>query len=216
MGSEMMEVLQDRLKPEKFHVQLGALDSIPKHLIARMVESAYAIAPCSVSVLEGDDGLLVRELLAHRIDLILTNHPPVADGKKIFVKSLGKLKVVVCGASKFKSVKKEFPRSLDGMPFVMPTRHSKLRQDLDHYFETHHIRVDISAETQDTSLQNMLGSKGLGLLPVSAIGAQSLLKGGGLIELGVLEGITEEIFLVSASRKIENPVSSKLLKTFSI
>lgn len=217
MGSEMVEVLHDRLKSEKTHVQLGALDSIPKHLISCLVEAAYKIAPCSVSVLEGDDGLLVRELLAHRIDLILTNHPPaISDGKKLFVRSLGKIPVSVFGASKFRQVKKGFPKSLDQMPFVMPTRHSKLRHDLDHYFSSQKIRIDLVAETQDTSLQELLGSRGVGLLPTSALAAQGLVKRGELVELGVLEGVSEEIFLVSASRRIENPVSSSLLKSFSL
>lgn len=216
MGSEMMEVLHDRLRPERTHVQVGALDSIPKQLISRLVEAAYAIGPCSVSVLEGDDGLLARELLAHRIDLILTNHRPVAEGRKLFVRSLGKLPVVICGTKKFSAIKKGFPQSLDQMPFVMPTVHSKLRHELDHFFSIQKIKPEIVAETQDTSLSEILGRKSLGLLPISSLAAQGLNKGTDLIQLGTIEGITEELFLVAANRRIENPISAQLLKKFSL
>jgi LysR family transcriptional activator of nhaA len=217
MGSEMVEVLHDRLIPTRTHVQLGALDSIPKHLIARLIEAAYRAGNCTVSVLEGGDSELVRELLAHRIDLILTNHPPsVADDRKLFMRSLAKLPVVLCASPKFRDLKKNFPKSLDQVPFVMPTRHSKLRQDIDHYLNTHGIQPDIVAEIQDTSLQKILGAHGIGVLPINELGAASLIKKGDLVKVGTLEGIHEELFLVSASRKIENPISSRLLKNFTL
>lgn len=217
MGSEMMEVLHDRLRPERVHVQLGALDSISKHLIAKMVEAAYRISPCTVSVLEGDDDFLLRELLAHRIDLMLTNRVPVTmEGGKLFVKGLGRVPVIVCGSAKFKNAKKGFPESLEGLPFVMPTRHSRLRADIDHYFETQKVRPNIVAETQDMSLQKILGGRGVGLLPVSTMAVRGLIKRGELIELGTLEGVNEEIFLVSAERRIENPVANELLKSFAL
>lgn len=217
MGGEMIEVLHDRLRPERTHVQLGALDSIPKHLISRLVEHAYLRAPCSVSVLEGDGDMLTRELLAHRIDLMLTDYAPgISAGKKLHARSLGKLPVVVCASPKFKSARKGFPRSLERLPFVMPTSHSKLRLDLDHYFESLQIRVDVVAETQDTSLQKILGTRGVGLLPISALAVKGLLKKGELVELGRLQGVASEVFLVSAGRRIENPVSSRLFKEFSL
>lgn len=216
-GSEMVEALHDRLRPERPHVQLGAIDGISKNLIARAVEAAYRIGPCSVSVLEGNDGELVRELLAHRIDLILTNHPPsVADGRKLFVRSLARLPVLVVGAPRFKALRRGFPRSLAGQPFVMPTSHSKLRHDVGHFLDTQGIRADVVAETQDTSLQKILGTRGIGLLPLSAPAAHGLVKKGELIEIGALEGVTEEIFLVAANRKIENPIASQLLRRFAL
>ncbi|NDD91197.1 LysR family transcriptional regulator [bacterium] len=218
MGSEMLEVLHDRLRPEKVHVQLGALDSISKHLIAQLVDAAHRVTPCSVSLLEGDSETLARELLAHRIDLILTNHPPNTGPaeKRLFVRSLGKTPVIVCGAEKFKHVRKGFPKSLDGVPMVMPTRHSKLRQDLEHYFSSLGIKAEVVAETQDTSLQKILGTNGVGILPISQPAVQELVRRGDLVMLGTLAGVSEELFLVSSSRRIENPISSRLLKTFSI
>ena len=217
MGPDMVEVLQDRITPSRTHVQLGALDSISKQHIARMIQAAYRIGPCSVSVLEGDGDSLVRELLAHRIDLILTNRPPaVSDGRKVVVRSLARLPVVVCGAERYKDLRKDFPRSLDKAPFVMPTPHSKLRHDVEHFLSTNRIQPDVVAETQDTSLQKILGTQGVGVLPVAESAATALLKRGDLMRLGVLEGVHEEIFLVAASRKIENPVSSRLFRTFEL
>jgi LysR family transcriptional activator of nhaA len=217
MGHEMIEVLNDRLVPTRTHVQLGAIDSISKHLILRLVKAAYALGPCSVSILEGKDDELLRELLTHKIDLIFTNHLPLAsDEKRIYSRLIAKLPVVICAAPQYKALKKGFPHSMSQKPFVLPTKHSRLRHEVDHYFNVHQIQPDIVGETQDTSLQKIMGTQGIGLIPISDLAVQSLIKKGELINLGYLEGVFDELYLVSCSRKIENPISSQLLKNFQL
>ncbi|MFN8945712.1 MAG: LysR family transcriptional regulator, partial [Pseudobdellovibrionaceae bacterium] len=41
MGSEMYEVLHDRLKPLKPSLHLGALDSVPKQIVLQLVKHAF-------------------------------------------------------------------------------------------------------------------------------------------------------------------------------
>lgn len=217
LGTEMVEALNDRLTPNRIHIQLGALDSIPKHLIFELCRRAYETSPCSISIIEGKDDELLRELLNHNIDLMLTNHvPKISDTRKIFSRKVAQIPVLMCGSIKFKKLKKGFPHSLDGQPFVLPTSHSKLRHDLEHFFKIKGIHPDIVAETQDTSLQKIIGSKGVGIIPIAEIAARGLLERGILTNLGSTEGVFEEIYLVSSVRKIENPVSSHLFKHFKI
>jgi LysR family transcriptional activator of nhaA len=213
LGSEMIEVLEERMPNNRVHVQIGALDSVPKSIILKTILQAYKLGNCHVSVLEGDGGQLLRELSSHKIDLLLANYPPQADTKSIHAKAISKLKVVVCGAPKFKDLRKNFPHSLEGQPFIFPTVHSQLRRELEHYFKLKEIRVDQTAETQDTSLQLLLGQEGVGLIPIAEVAAQDLIKEKKLVVLGTLEGIFEEIWLASASRKIENPIAAKLMKS---
>ncbi|MNK96673.1 hypothetical protein D3C87_1169660 [compost metagenome] len=98
----------------------------------------------------------------------------------------------------------------------MPTAHSKLRRDIDHFFEVNKIRVDVVAETQDTSLQNLLGCEGVGLIPVAKKAVAELIRDKKIMILGALPGVKEEIWLTSASRRIENPIAASLMKNFKI
>lgn len=216
LGSEMVEVLQDRLQNNRVHVQIGALDSVPKPVIMDVVMQAHKHGNCTVSVLEGAGGDLLRELSAHQLDLLLSNYPPNVDFQSVYARSVAKLEVVVCAAPEFKHLKKNFPHSLDGQPFIFPTIHSKLRRDLDHYFKVNQIRVDRIAETQDTSLQKLLGQKGVGLIPITQLATEDLVQEKKLIVLGKLPGIYEEIWLMSANRKIGNPIAASLMKEFSL
>lgn len=211
MGDEMMEVLKDRTPGNQQHLQIGALDSVPKGIILSLTMKAYKIAPCVVSILEGKGDELFRELRAHRIDLIVSNYAPqVVEGEKFFARSVAKLPVFVYGSEKFKSLRRGFPQSLNGVPFVLPTVHSKLRHDLNHYFKLHGIQISSVAETQDTSLQKLIAQHGVGIAPFSEVEG----KEQGLIKLGKLENVFEEIWLISAQRKMENPVASELMKKF--
>lgn len=211
MGEEMMEVLKDRTPENQPHLQIGALDSVPKSILLSLIMKAYKIAPCTVSILEGKGDELIRELRAHRIDLIVSNYPSqAAEGEQVFSRSVGKLPVFVYGVEKFKHLKKNFPKSLNSIPFVLPTAHSKLRHDLNHYFKLNNIHISSVAETQDTSLQKLIAQHGIGLAPFSEVEA----KEQSLIKIGQLKDVYEEIWLISAQRKLENPIASKIMNTF--
>lgn len=217
LGSEMQEVLQDRAAPTRTHLAVGALDGVPKHVILALTKSAYKLGNCVVSILEGRGDELLRELSLHKLDLVLSNYlPSVSELERIKSRKVTTVPVVVCGAPSYSGLKKNFPRSLQQAPFVLPTRHSRLRHDLDHYFRTSGISVDAVAETQDSSFQKLLAVDGLGLIAVPEIAVAEELKEKNLIRLGRLPAVSEEIYLIAAARKIENPIASSLFTGFHL
>jgi LysR family transcriptional activator of nhaA len=217
LGDEMLEVLHDRLAPMRTHVQIAALYSVPKQLTLAVSMAAHSLGDCTVTILEGKGDELIRELALHRIDLFIANYlPSTHEARGLYSKSVAKVPVSFCGAPKFRSLRAGFPESLSKAPMILPTVHSKLRHDMDHYLKTAGITMDVVAETQDTSLQRLMGVAGIGLIPIPIFAVEDLIQAGSLISLGQLPGIFEEFYLVAASRKIENPISSQLMKTFHL
>ena len=217
LGSEMYEVLHDRFKPLKPSLHLGALDSVPKHIVTQLTKQALKISPCQITLSEGRFDELHRELTAHRMDLIVTNFIPSGiNAKGLYPKLIGKKNVAFYAAPKFKHLKKDFPKSVSGAPLILPTYDSKLRQDLDHWAKLNQIDMNIVVETQDISVQKLLASKEIGLIPAVSNSLKELLISGELIEIGQLKGVHEELFLVSAQRKIENPIVAKLKDSFAV
>jgi len=216
-GDELIQVLDDRSFTGRTDVKFGALDSVPKRLLLNLMEAALKEGNCSVSLLEGRGDELFREMLAHQIDLIISNFPPItSDWGKVYARSIAKLPVAVFGAPKYAHLKKGFPRSLEGQPFVLPTSHSKLRHDLDHYFAVNKMRVVPVAETQDTSVQKLLGIEGYGLIPLPEFTTRDLIGAKKLLKLGTLPDVKEEFWLISAERKIENPIAARIMKSFHL
>jgi LysR family transcriptional activator of nhaA len=215
MGSEMVEVIHDRLKPLKPSLHLGALDSVPKQIILELVKKALKVSPCQITLSEGRSDELLRELVSHRMDLMVTSFLPAGiAGKGLYPKCLTKKPVAFYGAPKFKKLSKGFPQSISGEPMILPTYDSRIRQDLDHWAKLNSIELNIIIESQDISVKKLMAVNELGLIPTATHSVTSQLERGELVEIGQIKGVYEELFLVSAERKIENRIAAKLMDKF--
>ncbi|OFZ30169.1 MAG: LysR family transcriptional regulator [Bdellovibrionales bacterium RIFCSPHIGHO2_01_FULL_40_29] len=215
LGTEMSETLQNKFKPAKPDLRIAALDSIPKQIVLKLVHAALKISPCQITLLEGKSDELIRDLRHHRIDLLITNFiPSSTETKGIFYRSIMTNSISFYGAPQFKHLKKKFPESLTGQPVLLPTYDSKLRFDLDHWRTRHAIDFEILSETQDIAVKELMAISGLGLLPAAAHSLSRQLQSKELIEIGKLDHIREEIFLVTADRKIENKITKELMRSF--
>jgi LysR family transcriptional activator of nhaA len=217
MGSEMYEVLHDRMKPLRPSLHLGALDSVPKQIVLQLVKHAFRISPCQITLSEGKSDELLRELVAHKMDLMVTNFlPSGADARGLYPKSITKKNVAFYGAPKFKALRKGFPHSISGVPMIFPTYDSRLRQDLDHWAKLNKIELNIITESLDISVKKLMAVSELGLIPTATHTVTGQILRGELVEIGQLQGVYEELFLVTAQRKIENLIASKLRDSFIV
>ncbi len=215
LGSEMYEVLHDRIKPLKPSLHIGSLDSIPKQIVLQLVKQALKISPCQITISEGNSDRLVRELSAHKMDLIISNFLPTGiDAKGLFPKSISKQNVAFYGGEKFKHLKKGFPKSISNQPMILPTYDSKLRFDLDHWAKLNDIELNIIAESQDIATKKLMAINQLGIIPTANHTVSRQLISEELSEIGQLQGVNEELFLISANRKIENQIAAKLMSDF--
>lgn len=217
MGSEMYEVLHDRLKPLRPSLHIGSLDSVPKQIVLQLVKQAYKISPCQITMSEGSSDYLLRELSTHRMDLMVTNFLPTGtDSKGLFPKAITKKNVAFYADPKFKTLRKGFPKSLSGQPMILPTYDSKLRYDIDHWAKVHDIELNVIAEGQDIATKKLMAIDGLGILPSATHTVTRQVLSGELMEIGQLQGVHEELFLITVQRKIANPIAAQLMKTFTV
>lgn len=217
MGGEMYEALHDRFKPSRISVQLGALDSIAKQVMLQLTEAALKVAPCSISLVEGRFEELMQNLSNHKIDLCISNFLPKEKATKgLFHKVVSRRPVGIYGSPKFKKLRKGFPDSLSGMPFVIPNYDSQMRYDLDHWLKINELSVDVVAETQDTALKKLMATNSIAMIPAASHTVQNQIESGELVLIGQLTDVSEELYLISAHRKISNPIAAELMKTFVI
>lgn len=217
LGNEMIEVLNDQLHSPRLHVQVGALDSISKRVILKLAKMAYKIGPCDISLKEGRTEDLIRQLQAHRLDLFVTDFIPTGEETRSLThRQVVKRPASIYGAPSFKSLKRNFPRSLSRQPFILPTFDSRLRHNVEQWFKLKGIIADIIAETQDISMRTLMALEGMGLIPTASFNIEQHVKTGALIEIGQIQGVSEDLFLVTSQRKFENPIASRLAKEFSI
>jgi LysR family transcriptional activator of nhaA len=211
----MMETIQNRPSTKRAKLHIGALESVPKIVIKRLMQKAYDLGDVQISVIEGEGSELIKELIEHRLDLVVSNaSAPSLTEERLYTRSLMKMPLIVAGAPRFADLRMDFPQSLTGQPFVFPTAHSRVRHDIEHFMEDEHLQVDVVSESMDTSLMKTLAVDGHGMVIASDPAIRELIDSGALVRIGELNNFFEEIWLIAAQRKIQSPVAQQLMKDF--
>jgi len=191
------------------------MDGLPKSFAQRAVRLLKGEYPDSpLSLFQGNFENLKADLLNHELDVVLSNFAPLDQSDLFFVKSLGKEPVSLFATEKFSYLKSGFPESLKEAPMVLPNRHSKLRPAVEYWFNSQGIQYQLAAEVQDSSLKKQLAQDNIGLVPLPRFSAQGLVDEGKLMEVGEMEGVFEEYFVIIPRRHMKVPVTEFFLGNF--
>jgi LysR family transcriptional regulator, transcriptional activator of nhaA len=214
LEDEMLVNLQHADDMGKKELVLGAQESVPKTIIADVITKIKKIRPIRLKVFEGTGEELFASLTQGRIDFFVGNFKPLNQGKEMFYLQLAKEEVSVWASQNFKSLKKGFPRSMDGKPFILPGLQNPMRHDFEKVMMQKGIGFEVSIEAQDTALQKELASRGEGLLLMGEDSVQAWVKSGRLVKLGDFPEIHEQYWLGMVKRRIDNDYIKSILDEF--
>lgn len=212
LGSELKDLIRDRALSDTVKCQVGVLDTIPKAIAARIVQPGLADPTAQVSVREGTFPALLSDLREHRIDLLITNiQAQSSESFKVFHHAGPALEIAIVGHPQFAQLAADFPRGLHNAPFVLPLPGDPTRTQADQFFALNHLHPRLRAETQDMELLRtlVLGGVGLSVLAREAVGAE--LASGQLVPLSPNVLFREQIWILTAHRKIQNPIAKVIL-----
>jgi LysR family transcriptional activator of nhaA len=217
LSDEMLAAAQGLKRNKSLQLKIGALDWLPKREVSEIVSDVLSHFECFVSVYEDTANQLIKDLVDHKFDLIITNAPaPHSEVRPFRTHRIAVLPVVVYGAPKFHGLKKGFPRSLEGQPFILPTPHGRTRHLVEDYLRGLGIRVKLVGEAQDGELLRLAALSGKALVPLSPSTFERELEYKEIIPIGDLESVFEEVWLITLPRLLEHPVVSYLMKEFSM
>ena len=207
LGRELVDALQDR-PGGPLRLVVGVTDTVHKVVAYRLIEPALRL-PGGVRVeCPGDklDRLLAR-LAGHQLDLILSDAPlPPQSDVKAFNHPLGHSGVTLFAAAPLAArLRRGFPRSLDGAPFLLPTAGAPLRRELTRWFDRHELRPDITAEFDDTALLKVFGQAGVGVFAGPAVLEDEVARQYKVEPIGRADGLAERFYAISGERRIKHP-----------
>lgn len=204
----MVEALKSSDSENTLRLRVGITDGIPKLLAYRLLSSVFKM-PVDVRLIcdEGEFETLLADLALHRLDVVLTDRSaPVGGNIKVFSNRLGDFATGIFGsAEQVDRYKAGFPKSLDGAPMLLPTRHNALRSRIDRWLESEGVRPRVIAEFEDSALLNTFGREGLGLFPAPLALSEQIGTQLNAQVLGAMNGVSEQIFAISNERRIRHP-----------
>lgn len=216
LGEELRDSLSDFEDSLSTSVRIGIMDSIPKRLSRELVNIATRDHRAKTSITEESLSSLLSRLSEHSIDLVLANDKPPTEGKKsnFHAKLVGELKVVFVTSPERMELKRNFPRSLNDQPMVLPGDRSPLRIEILEHLKIKHIHPKVIAEVDDLELQKMLVMDGHGFTALPLMAVENELRNGELIRLSDTPICHENLWLITAHRLVHNPIAKSLLETF--
>jgi LysR family transcriptional activator of nhaA len=208
LGRELTDVLKGRPRGRPATLVVGISDMMPKIVAYRILEPALKLPePVHLVCHEDQPEKLLLNLAAHELDLVLTDAPAHSGVKvRVFSHLLGSSDIALFAAPAVAArYRKDFPKKLDGAPFLMPMQDSASRRTLDQWLDAHNIRPLIAGEFQDRALLNVFGQAGAGIFASPAVVEDELRKYYGVALVGRLKSATEDFYAISAERKIKHP-----------
>jgi len=212
-GIDLLDSLHGGAAPTE-NFRLGCMESVPKSLVASLCAKLVKDPSQNLIVKENQYLGLVRELQAMNIHAAICEEPPFRD-MDLRSKRFASFSVSLCGIKKFENLKEGFPQSLHRAPIIMPAVGTKLRIQLEHFFEVRKIRPRFIVETFDTALQKLLAREGVGMVPLSEPSSVEFLGLNGGIEVAKLPGIRKELWILYRHTRFRHKLLDSMLEMAS-
>ena len=209
LGQLIPDEVREAATSKVARLAVGLSDGISKLAAHALLQPVLGTPSLKLVCHEGEFEQLVSELALHHLDVVLAGQPaPHNPSLRLTSERLVDSPVDWYGpaAHVHKADIDQFPQSLNRLPVLLPTGHSALRPALERWFESHGLRPRIVGEFEDSALLALFAARGMGVFPVSALGADDVGLMRGLRLLGRCDGVREEIHAVRSRRGQHHPL----------
>lgn len=208
LGQDLIEALEHRPSARPLRLVVGIDDVVPKEIAYRVLEPTLRLKrPVRIVCREGTLERLVADLALHEIDVVLSDAPVTPSlNIRAYSHSLGGCEESwMATPTLAKTLRRNFPKSLDGVPVLLPTDDTAIRRSLDQWLERQNVRPLMIGEFEDYAMLLEFARAGHGFVPVPSVLEQQFRREYGLARIGVAQGVRAEFYAISVERKIKHP-----------
>jgi LysR family transcriptional activator of nhaA len=208
LGAELQETLRGRPSGRPLRLVVGVADVVPKLIARALLLPALQLAePVRLVCREDKPERLFAALALHELDVVLSDAPVAPNaGVRAFSHLLGECAVSLFAAPRSAArLRRDFPRSLDGAPFLLPTENTALRRALEGWFDARGIRPRVVAECEDSALLKAFapGSEAVFAAP-EAIAAE-VERQYRVRRIATLPELRERFYAITVERRLRHP-----------
>jgi LysR family transcriptional activator of nhaA len=208
LGRELQDTLRGRPPGRPLRFVVGINDTLPKVMVYQLLQPALCLAdPVQIVCEQAKPEYLHTQLALNAIDVVLTD-APVSPMTKIraFSHLLGECGVSIMGSPKLATAcRRGFPKSLDGVPFLLPAENTALRRSLEQWFDSLQIKPKVCGEFADTALLKVFGQHGAGVFAVRSVLERYSRRLYQVRLIGRVDSIRERCYAISVEKKLKHP-----------
>ncbi len=209
LGQEFLDTVKGRETGQPIRLVVGIAHVLSTSTVYRMLEPAFLLKE-HIRVIcreaHSTDAFL-GDLAVQAVDVVLSDAPaPPGTTVRAFNHLLGE-----CGTAFFaapplaQSLRRKFPQSLDGVPFLLPGGNSVLRRTLEQWFDAQDIRPRIVGELDDSELAKVLGQAGHGIFAAPDVIEEDVRRRYNVQLVGRAKDLRQRFYAISVERKLKHP-----------
>jgi LysR family transcriptional activator of nhaA len=215
-GRELLDALEQRPSQRPLRLVVGIDDVVPKETARRVIEPALKMEQ-SVRIVcrEGTLERLAADLAVHEIDVVLSDAPLTPSlNVRAYSHHLGGSHLTWMSMPGIaRTLRRGFPKSMDGVPLLLPTEDTAIRRAIDQWLARMDIHALVIGEFEDYELLREFAQAGHGLIPVPALQVKQFRELYGLVPVGSVKEVTVQLYALTVERKIKNPAVATLVQS---
>lgn len=213
MGAELVGTLRAHDTARRV-LRVGALATLSRNFQLSFLNPVLGREDVELVLRSGSLRDLLRELEAHRLDVLLVNHVPTRDAATPWVAhSIAEQYVSLVGHAGRGRSARPLKDLLSQEPLVLPAAESSIRAGFDALVDRLGVKPRIAAEVDDMAMLRLLAREKIGLAVVPTIVVKDELDRGELVEIKSLPGLKETFFAMTLSRRFPNPLLKRLMES---
>ena len=213
LGEQLPSVIRDAVSLPGLRLAVGISDGLPKLVVRRLLQPVMHESNLRLLCHEDEFEDLLGDLALHRLDLVLADRaPPANPNLKVYSHALGSSALAwYAPTSLYAAARKSFPQSLARVPVLLPTTHVAVRVRLDQWFERMSVTPNVVGEFEDSALLKTFGASGMGVFPAAELINDELIAQYKVRQVSPCDGVEEHFFLIVAEKKVQHPLTHRLL-----
>jgi LysR family transcriptional activator of nhaA len=209
LGREFLDTVKGRASGQPIRLVVGVSSVLAKSIVHRILEPAFRLDEHIHVVCREDRSTdaFMGDLAVHAVDVVLADAPAgPATSVRAFSHPLGECGSVILAAPPLaRALRRGFPDSLDGAPFLLPGAASTLRRAMDEWFNAREIRPKVVAELDDAALAIVLGEAALGAFVAPDVVEGEIRRRYKVHLVGRIDDMRQRFYAISVERKIRHP-----------
>ncbi|MGD8108030.1 transcriptional activator NhaR [Pantoea sp. FN0302] len=209
LSQEMMDIVNYR-KESHLLFDVGVADALSKQLVSKVLETAVQDDErIHLRCFESTHEMLLEQLSQHKLDMILSDCPVDSTQQE----GLFSVKLGECGISFWCTPplpQKPFPACLEERRLLIPGRRSMLGRQLQRWISNQELQIEILGEFDDAALMKAFGAANHAIFVAPTLYGQEIYQDGAIKEVGRLEDVMEEYYVIFAERMIQHPAVQRI------
>lgn len=213
LGNEVTSRIRHKQKSPKRTIDIGINNFMSHYFLFETVLPLFNQKDLVVTFRENQKHLLYAELEEENIDVLFTDDKSLANINMDCFR-VGINKTFVLAHKKFRKYKKDFPQSLNEIPYFNYTNDSMLKYKIDLYFSENAITPKTIGEGDDIDLMQTITKKGFAFTIVPEVAKQRFTMDKDIIVLGEIKALQTSVWGII--KKDYKGIGRKLLNNLSV